>query len=166
MALFIGIGAVLHVISPPIFGMKPDMMLVMMFTGILLFPKLQNVIVIGLATGFISGLTTLFPGGFIPNIIDKTVTALLFFAIFILVKNLRNQTFTAPVLTSIGTLISGTVFLTSAMLIVGLPGDKGFIGFFLAVVVPAVLINTIASAIVFPVVRSIIKRSKSFQTVN
>lgn len=39
MALFAAIGAVLHSIMPPVlFGMKPDMMLVMMFMGILLFP--------------------------------------------------------------------------------------------------------------------------------
>ena len=37
--LFAAIGAVLHSIMPPVlFGMKPDMMLVMMFMGILLFP--------------------------------------------------------------------------------------------------------------------------------
>ncbi len=39
MALFAAIGAVLHSIMPLVlFGMKPDMMLVMMFMGILLFP--------------------------------------------------------------------------------------------------------------------------------
>ncbi|ALC80617.1 MULTISPECIES: tryptophan transporter [Bacillus] len=164
MALFIGIGAALHVVVPPIFGMKPDMMLVMMFMGILLFPKIQNVIVIGLVTGFISGLTTLFPAGFIPNVIDKSVTALVFFAMLMMVKKYKDNKITAPVLTSVGTLVSGTVFLTSALLIVGLPGNAGFIGFFVAVVLPAILINTVAAVIVYPIVLSIIKRSRSIQS--
>ena len=44
MALFVAIGAALHAVIPPFFyGMKPDMMLIMMFMGILLFPRLQNV---------------------------------------------------------------------------------------------------------------------------
>ncbi|MCG3056487.1 hypothetical protein KZ287_30420, partial [Escherichia coli] len=39
LSLLVGIGAVLHAIMPPVlFGMKPDMMLTMMFLGILLFP--------------------------------------------------------------------------------------------------------------------------------
>ena len=50
MALFAAIGAVLHSIMPPVlFGMKPDMMLVMMFMGILLFPRVQNVLMIGIS---------------------------------------------------------------------------------------------------------------------
>src|SRR5690625_5925697 len=59
LALFMGIGAVLHIISPPIlFGMKPDIMLPMMFLGIMMFPKVSYVVVVSLATGVISALTT------------------------------------------------------------------------------------------------------------
>ena len=47
--------------------MKPDMMLIMMFMGILLFPRLQNVLVIGAVTGVISALTTAFPGDSCPT---------------------------------------------------------------------------------------------------
>ncbi len=43
MALFAAIGAALHSIIPPFLGgMKPDMMLIMMFMGILLFPRVQK----------------------------------------------------------------------------------------------------------------------------
>lgn len=163
ISLFIGIGAALHVVVPPIFGMKPDMMLVMMFMGILLFPKIQNVVVIGLVTGMISGLTTLFPGGFIPNVIDKSVTALVFFAMLMTVRKYKDRKITAPALTSVGTLVSGTVFLASALMIVGLPGEQGFLGFFILAVLPAILINTVAAVVVYPIVLSVIKRSKSFQ---
>ncbi|NGY83348.1 hypothetical protein F6Y03_19065 [Bacillus megaterium] len=42
LALLVGIGAVLHTVVPPIlFGMKPDMMLTMMFLAILLFPSVK-----------------------------------------------------------------------------------------------------------------------------
>ena len=38
LSLFVGIGAVLHTVIPGFFfGMKPDMMLTMMFLGIMLY---------------------------------------------------------------------------------------------------------------------------------
>lgn len=103
MALFAAIGAALHSIIPPFLGgMKPDMMLIMMFMGILLFPRVQNVLVIGIVTGIISALTTAFPAGQIPNIIDKPVSAFLFFSLFLLFRKSR-KTGAAAVLTVIGT---------------------------------------------------------------
>lgn len=110
MALFAAIGAVLHSIMPPVlFGMKPDMMLVMMFMGILLFPRVQNVLMIGIVTGIISALTTSFPGGQLPNIIEKPVTAFLFLALALLVKK-SVKTAAAAVITIAGTFISGLLF--------------------------------------------------------
>ncbi len=41
---------------------------------------------IGIVTGIISALTTSFPGGQLPNIIEKPVTAFLFLALVLLVK--------------------------------------------------------------------------------
>ena len=41
---------------------------------------------IGIVTGIISALTTSFPGGQLPNIIEKPVTAFLFLALALLVK--------------------------------------------------------------------------------
>ena len=87
LALLVGIGAVLHTVVPPIlFGMKPDMMLTMMFLAILLFPSIKNVALVSLTTAVISALTTSFPGGQIANLIDKPITAFVFFALFMLVK--------------------------------------------------------------------------------
>ncbi|MFN2746924.1 MULTISPECIES: tryptophan transporter [Bacillus] len=161
MALFAAIGAALHAVIPPFFyGMKPDMMLIMMFMGILLFPKVQNVLVIGIVTGIISALTTAFPGGQLPNIIDKPITALIFFAVFLAVKKLKNRTVTASVLTAAGTILSGTIFLAAALLIVGLPGNQGFAALFTLVVLPAALINTIAMFVIYPIVQAIMKRSR------
>ncbi len=58
--------------------MKPDMLLSMMFLGIMLFPKAKYVAVLSLGAGFISALTTQTPGGQIANMIDKPITGILF----------------------------------------------------------------------------------------
>ena len=74
LSLLVGIGAVLHAVIPPIlFGMKPDMLLAMMFLGIILFPKPHHVLLLSVVTGFISALTTGAPGGQIANLIDKPI---------------------------------------------------------------------------------------------
>jgi ABC-type multidrug transport system fused ATPase/permease subunit len=159
LALLVGIGAVLHAVIPGIFlGMKPDMMLAMMFLGIILFPDFKSVLLLGIVTGLISGVTTTFPGGLIPNIIDKVVTSLLFFGLFLSLNKFRNNIVSVAVLTAIGTIISGTAFLTSAYFIVGLPG--AFAGLFAAVVLPAAVINTITMIILYPVALTVVKRTK------
>ncbi|MBU8768041.1 tryptophan transporter [Cytobacillus oceanisediminis] len=162
LSLLVGMGAVLHAVVPGFFlGMKPDMMLTMMFLGIILFPDSKSVLLLGLVTGLISGLTTTFPGGLIPNIIDKPVTAFTFFVLFLSLKNFRKNIISAAVLTAAGTIVSGIVFLTSAYLIVGLPGP--FTALFAAVVLPAAAVNTAAMVILYPVAQSISNRTKLTQ---
>ncbi|KAA0547529.1 tryptophan transporter [Bacillus sp. BGMRC 2118] len=163
LSLFVGIGAVLHVVIPS-FGMKPDMSLTMMFLGILLFPKAQYVLLLGLSTGFISALTTTFPSGQIPNIIDKPITAFLFFGAYLLVKRFSFK-FTPSVLACIGTLISGTIFLGSALFIFGLPEGFGFMALFVTVVIPTSIVNTILLTVLYPIVLTIGKRSNLVTTV-
>ncbi|WP_153124762.1 tryptophan transporter [Peribacillus tepidiphilus] len=158
LSLLVGIGAALHTVIPGIFlGMKPDMMLTMMFLGIILFPEKKNVLLLGIVTGLISALTTTFPGGFVPNIIDKFVTAFLFFVLLTVIKKFHHSIVSVSALTAIGTIISGIVFLGSAYLIVGLPGP--FLSLFAAVVLPAAAVNTIAMVVVYPIVNGIVKKS-------
>ncbi|MBT2688932.1 tryptophan transporter [Bacillus sp. ISL-47] len=162
LSLLVGMGAVLHAVVPGFFlGMKPDMMLTMMFLGIILFPDRKSVLLLGLVTGLISGLTTTFPGGLLPNIIDKPVTAFAFFALFLALTKFSKSIVSAAVLTAVGTVISGVVFLTSAFLIVGLPGP--FAALFAAVVLPAAAVNTVAMVILYPVAQSIASRTKLTQ---
>ncbi|KKB36800.1 tryptophan transporter [Bacillus thermotolerans] len=164
LSLLIGIGAVLHAVMPGLFlGMKPDMMLTMMFLGILLFPNAKGVLLAGLATGIISGLTTTFPGGFLPNMIDKPVTAFIFYGLFLLFAKRGKSAAGAALLTGVGTLISGAVFLGSALAIVGLPGP--FVALFAAIVLPATMINAIVMLIIYPIVQSVFKRSSLAQQV-
>lgn len=160
LSLFVGIGTVLHTVAPAIlFGMKPDMLLSMMFLGIILFPKLKYVVLLSIVTAILSALTTLAPGGQIANLIDKPITALLFFSLYLLVKNKVNTNIIAPVLTAIGTIISGSIFLLSALYIVGLM-DGVFTVLFLTIVLPTAAVNTIVMMVVYPVVQKIMKRSQ------
>ncbi|BAM46860.1 tryptophan transporter [Amphibacillus xylanus] len=159
LALFMGIGAVLHMISPPIlFGMKPDIMLPMMFLGIMLFPKVNYVIVVSLATGVISALTTGAPGGQISNMVEKPITAFIFFGLLLIIPKAVNQKITVPILVTVGTLVSGSVFLIMALYVVGLM-EGAFTALFVAVVLPAVLFNVIFTLILYPIIQSIMKRS-------
>ncbi|MFC4559156.1 tryptophan transporter [Virgibacillus kekensis] len=160
LSLLVGIGAVLHAIVPGIvYGVKPDMMLTMMFLGIMLFPRMKYVVLVAIVTGVISALTTMAPGGQIANMIDKPITALLFFGLFVLIKDRISLNVSAPALTAIGTMISGTVFLGSALYIVGLM-EGAFPVLFLTVVLPTAAINTVLMAVVYPIVQKIIKRSQ------
>ncbi|MCM3161980.1 tryptophan transporter [Metabacillus litoralis] len=162
LSLFAAIGAVLHMVMPPFYnGMKPDMILLMMFIGIIMFPSMKNVTLLGIVTGFLSALTSTFPGGFLPNIIDKIITAFVFYGLFLVVKKIAHKVATATVLAVIGTIVSGTIFLTAALLIVGLPGGVAFTTLFLTVVLPATLFNGAAMIIILPIVQSIFKRSKN-----
>lgn len=156
-------GVVLHAVVPPfVLGMKPDMMLTMMFLGIILFPEKKNVLLVGLVTGILSAMTTGFPGGQIPNIIDKLLTAYIFFGLLLIFKKYQGSVVNAAVLTAVGTLVSGTIFLTSAYLIVGLPG--AFVGLFTLAVLPAIAFNAIFMVILFPVALTILRRTNLVAT--
>lgn len=159
LSLLVGMGAVLHAVVPGFFlGMKPDMMLTMMFLGIILFPDRKSVLLLGLVTGLISGLTTTFPGGLFPNIIDKFVTSIIFFGLFLAITKLHKSIISIAILTAVGTIISGIVFLSSAYVIVGLPGP--FAALFAAVVLPAAAVNTVTMIVLYPVAQTIFKRTK------
>ncbi|WP_391117183.1 tryptophan transporter [Psychrobacillus sp. L3] len=162
MSMLIGVGAVLYIVIPGFNGgMKPDFMLTMMFIGILLFPNVKSVFLLGVSTGVISGLFSTFPGGFVPNIIDKFVTAFVFFGLVVLLHTVVNKLAVAIVLTCVGTLVSGTVFLSSAIFLIG--ADIPFAGLLVAVVLPAIAINAVAFFIIYPIIGKIIKRTK-FET--
>lgn len=160
LSLLVGIGAVLHAVVPPIlFGMKPDMLLSMMFLGILLIPKVKYVVLLSMLTGIVSALTTGVPGGQIANIIDKPITALMFLGLLLLLDKKIHRTISAPLLTAIGTMISGSVFLLVALFILGLM-EGGFLTLFLAIVIPATAVNTIVMVVVYPITQGIMKRAE------
>lgn len=161
-SLFLALGLVLHQAMPPIlFGMKPDIMICMMFIAILLNKDdYKMTLLIGIIGGLFSAMTSTFPGGQLPNMIDKLVTAnCIFFLYRILDKKFSDQ---AQILTAaiVGTLISGTVFLGSAALLVGLPGP--FAALMLAVVLPAVAMNAFGCSLLYNATVVSLKRVKVY----
>lgn len=166
LSLLVGIGAVLHAVAPPIiFGMKPDMLLAMMFLGIMLFPQIKYVMLLSLVTGAISALTTSFPMGQLANMIEKPLTALVFLGLFLLVRNMVSHNILAPILTAIGTLVSGSLFVSIGLFVLGaaIPG-QGFLTLFIGVVLPTVAFNTVIMVVIFPVIQAIMKRSQPVPT--
>lgn len=158
-SLLLSIGLVLHQIVPPLlFGMKPDILLCMMFIAIALNDDYKTVILIGFVSGILTAATTTFPGGQIPNIIDKLVTSNCIYLILKLVNNRFNNQIQMIIVSVLGTLISGTVFLGSAYVLVGLPGP--FLALMLSVVLPALVVNTIGCTILYNSVSFALKHVK------
>lgn len=160
-SLFLSIGMVLHQMMPPIlFGMKPDIMLCMMFIAIALVKDYKTTLVIGLVAGILTAATSTFPGGQIPNVIDKFITANFAYFLFRSLEGRLNSQIQIAVIAFMGTLVSGTVFLGSAAVLVGLPGS--FKALMLAVVIPATVFNAIGCSVLYNAVILSLKRVRSF----
>lgn len=158
LSLLVGIGAVLHAVIPPFFlGVKPDMMLTMMFLGIVLFPNKKYVFLLGVVAGVITALTTGLPGGQIPNIVDKFATAFIFFGLFLALGKMKKSIVSIAVLTAIGTLVSGSIFLSLVLLLADFPGT--FLALFTGLVLPTAALNTVAMIIIYPIVSGIVKKT-------
>ncbi|MBS4177504.1 tryptophan transporter [Lederbergia citrea] len=159
LSLLLGIGTALHFIIPPIMGIKPDMMLSMMFLGIVLFPEKKNVLLLGIVTGLLTALTTGFPMGQIPNMIDKPITAFVFFGLYLLIVKKIPHIAGVTILTALCTIVSGVLFLGTASIFFELPGGASFIGLFTVAVLPATILNGLVMFILYPVVKTILKRT-------
>ncbi len=151
ISLFLAIGFILHQIMPPIFlGIKPDFLLSMMFISIIVCDDYKSALLCGIVFGIFAAITTGFPGGQIPNVIDKIVTANF---IYLLNKyaikplNKINSNIKIVSLSFLGTLVSGAVFLFSVSLMFGLPAN--FIILFLTVVLPTSLLNCFITMIIY-----------------
>lgn len=157
-SLFLAIGAILHQITPPLFlNMKPDFLLAMMFLSILLFDDYKLTLIVGIAAGIFTAATTSFPGGQIANIIDKILTANCVYLLGKMFKESFNSYAKVCIISLVGTLISGAIFLGSAGLIAGLPGP--FLALMLTVVLPATLLNVVTTAAFYKIVYSLLKFS-------
>ena len=148
-SLLLAVGFILHYFTPAIgLPMQIDFSLITLILVINLNKNsFSTCIAGGIATGIFSGITTKFPLGFIPNIIDKIMTTI---AVYLLIKLLDktalHSKIKAVITNAVGTVISGTVFLVSALLLVGLPAS--FSVLFATVVIPATIVNTIAGFII------------------
>lgn len=167
ISLLLAIGFVLHLLVPGYgAGMKPDTVLAMLFVIILMHRNLRVASTAGLGAGLIAALSTTFPGGQLPNIIDKTLSGVIVLGLVLLIANplerlLSKASFTFMGMTAslgtllscaiigfIGTIVSGCIFLGSALFIVGLPAP--FAALLATVVLPTAIVNTVALMVLYP----------------
>ena len=147
-ALLLAVGFILHAVTPVLgLQMQPDFSLITLVLVITLNKNnFGSCIAAGIATGIFSGVTSKFPMGMIPNIIDKIVTTVVaYLLIRLLDKTELSNKIKAIAVNAVGTLVSGVVFLGSALILVGLPASFGLL--FVTVVIPAVVINTIVGCL-------------------
>lgn len=157
-AILIAIGALLHQITPALgLPMQPDFALAMLFIIILINDDYKTTLISSLIMGIITALTTKFPGGQLPNIIDKLVTAQIIYIIFKLIGNKLNNDIKIIISLSFGTVISGIVFLFSASVLVGLPSS--FLSLVVIVVLPAALMNILLGTVLYKAIGRALKVS-------
>ena len=142
-SLLLAVGFILHYFTPAIGSMQIDFSLITLILIINLNKNsFSTCLASGVATGIFSGITSKFPMGLIPNIFDKITTAIVVYLLIkLLDKTALNSKIKAIVVNAIATLVSGVVFLVSALLFTGLPAP--FFVLFTTVVVPAIIINTV-----------------------
>lgn len=158
IALLIAIGMILHQVTPPfIMGMRPDFLLAMMFIAIILADDYRMTILIGIISGIFCAATTGFPGGQIANIVDKLITCQVVLLMYRTLRNIVPKQVMLIIIGFVGTAISGTIFLTTALIIAGLPGPFKF--FILTVVLPATIINTVVTVVLYNAVQVSLKYS-------
>ena len=147
-SLLLAVGFLLHYVTPAIGSMQIDFSLITLILVIILNKNsFSTCIASGVATGIFAGITSKFPFGLVPNILDKITTRIfIYLLIKLLDKTALHSKVKAIVVNAVGTLLSGMVFLVSALLLVGLPAP--FSVLFITVVIPATIVNTIAGFII------------------
>ncbi|ADL06859.1 tryptophan transporter [Thermosediminibacter oceani] len=150
-SLLMAIGLVFHQITPPLVaGMKPDFLLTMLFVALFINPAPKNALLAGMVGGIFAALTTSFPGGQVANIADRIITAQV---VALLIRRSRGVSLRifVPLTGLVGTILSGTVFLLAAMMVMGaLPA--AFPVLFTAVVLPTAAINSVVTGILYGLV--------------
>lgn len=147
-AILIAIGALLHQITPALgLPMQPDFAISMLFIIILINKDYKTTLISSIIMGIITALTTKFPGGQLPNIIDKLITAHVIYFMFKIMGNKVSDNIKIISALSFGTIVSGLTFLLSASIIVGLPGS--FLTLVTVVVLPATIMNIILGTILY-----------------
>ena len=148
-SLLLSVGFLLHYITPTLgLPMQIDFSLITMILVINLNKNhFGTCMAAGIATGIFSGMTTKFPLGFVPNLIDKIVTTVVVYSLIRLLDKIElSSKIKSIAVNAVGTLVSGIVFLVSALLLTGLPAPFSLL--FVTVVLPAIVVNTVVGFLV------------------
>lgn len=155
-ALLIAIGFILRNIVPGVIGgMKFDLMLAVIFVCILINKDFKSAMVTAFLGGVICAMTTTFPGGQLPNIIDKFITCTLVFLMVKFAGKYNRHPLSIGAIAFLGTLISGSIFLISALFIAGLPAPFEIL--FMGIVLPTAVTNIFVTLIIYKAVNMAIK---------
>ncbi|MFZ5351962.1 MAG: tryptophan transporter [Bacillota bacterium] len=147
-ALLLAIGYIMHQVIPGTLGsMKFDLMLAFIFVALLINKSFSGTLLTAMLSGAITAMTTTFPGGQIPNVIDKLITCLVVYLLIMAVEKYRYNQLAVGAIAFIGTIISGAVFLYSALLIAGLPAP--FMLLFTTIVLPTSITNIVVTLIIY-----------------
>ena len=107
-ALLLAVGFLLHYVTPAIGSMQIDFSLITLILVINLNRNsFSTCIAGGIATGIFAGITSKFPFGLVPNIVDKIITTIFVYLLLkLLDKTALNSKIKAIVVNAVGTLIS------------------------------------------------------------
>lgn len=156
IALLLAIGYIMHQIIPGTIGsMKFDLMLSFIFVALFISRDFRSAMLTALLGGFITALTTTFPGGQVANIVDKLVTCMAVYVMMKVSDKLKYKQISTVVISFIGTIISGTTFLYTAMVLVGLPAP--FPVLFTGIVLPTAVTNIFVTLVVYNTAKLAIK---------
>ena len=141
-ALLLAIGAILHQITPALgLPMQPDFALAMLFIIMIINNNdYKTSIIAAIITGVFTALTTKFPGGQLPNIIDKMVTVNLMYVILLSINKITDSI-----------KINESIKKNLLVLI-------SFPILFVTIVIPALIINTIGGFILYQTINISLKR--------
>ncbi|MDD6795338.1 MAG: tryptophan transporter [Clostridiaceae bacterium] len=157
-SILIAIGAILHQITPQIFGIQCDFSLAMLFIIIVLNKDYKTALLSGIAVGIFAALTTKTVNGQIPSLIDKFVASNSIYLLLLPFRNKINDTIQLIFSLISGTLISGSVFIISLSILSGLPTAATTL--FLTVVIPTTILNVALGTILYKTIVLSLKKLK------
>lgn len=156
VSLLLAIGYIMHQVIPGTIGnMKFDLMLSFIFVALFISKDFKSTMLTALLGGFITALTTTFPGGQIANIVDKLVTCIAVYLMIKILDKIKYKQVATGIIAFIGTIISGSAFLYTALVLVGLPAP--FPVLFAGIVLPTAVTNIFVTLVVYNAVNLALK---------
>lgn len=166
-AVLIALGSIIDIFVPSM-GIKPDFMSATLFIAILLNPTVRHTFTCSFVTGVLAALTTHFPGGEFPSVLDKVVCGFTFMLMLQMLKSRVDslKIYHIGVLAIINTIISGFVFVYSCLMVGRIMGlaenialfSNGTSFFITAVVLPTAVANGFLCGLLSKVMEQVNKR--------
>ncbi len=154
-AILIAIGAILHQITPGI-DMQPDLSLAMLFIIMVYNRDYKTSLICGIAVGIFAAVTSKTPNGQLPNIIDKLITCNVMYLVLLPLRNRVSKTVQILTVLPLGTILSGSIFLSLLMILNGFPMET-FQTLFVTVVLTTAALNIVLGFVLFKIVGKTIK---------